>query len=297
MSARKKATRGAKTVRAKTKSSSVRATRRGAKPKAAKSASRRRASATTRSGAAAPKRSVARKPAKRAAKTSSATRKPRAAAPTVAREAVAKKPTTSHGPIHSRANGLAPARRGSTARIAVVPHSARSRRRAAAAARPKASGVDRWTKQRLLFDLARARAAVHAAIRGLSADDAERPIGDGKWNVLEIILHLATRDQVRIDEMESVLLGRPVSWTEAGDEEMARVNEEKLSEIRHLGWEQSVALLDETRRDLLEQADSVPDDSEAWNEDHAFGAMMRRLPPHDVHHAEVIRSWRESQNI
>lgn len=291
MSARKKATRGAKRVRAKTKSASASATRRVAKPKAAKSDSRR-ASATARSRASAPKRSAARKPAKRAAKASSATRATRAVA-----RAAPKKPATSHGPIHSGANGLAPTRRGSTARIAVVPRSARSRRRAAAAAKSHAPAVDRWTKQRLLFDLARARASVHAAIRGLSADDAERPTGDGKWSVLEIILHLSTRDQVRIDEMESALLGRPVSWTDASDEEMGRINEEKLAEIRHLGWEHAVALLDETRRDLLEQADSVPEDSEAWKEDHAFGAMMRRLPPHDLHHAEMIRSWRESQNI
>ena len=52
-------------------------------------------------------------------------------------------------------------------------------------------------KERVLFELERARVAVTAAIQGLGAAAADRPVAPGKWTVREIVLHLVVRDRAR----------------------------------------------------------------------------------------------------
>jgi len=139
---------------------------------------------------------------------------------------------------------------------------------------------------------------IHAAIRNLSPEQAERPLGEGKWSVRETVLHLCTRDRVRLREMEAALRGTPASWMNYDDEQMSRVNAATMAPLHHLGWEEAVEQFDSTRELLLEALESVPDEpDEVWSEDHAFGWMFHRLPSHDIHHAEAIQLWRAAQGI
>jgi hypothetical protein len=152
-------------------------------------------------------------------------------------------------------------------------------------------------KQRLLHDLLSTRAAFLGSIQGLSAAEANRPTGEGKWSVREIVLHLCARDRARLREMDRTLRGTPRSWAGRKEQDWARANEEDLAPLRHLNWEQALGLLHATRHELLEALDMIPDEpAEVWDPAHAFGDMMAGLPPHDLHHAEAIRRWRGGRN-
>ena len=147
-------------------------------------------------------------------------------------------------------------------------------------------------KQLLLFELMRARAGFLAAIQGLVGGTSD-PIGPGKWSPREIVLHLVTRDQARLRELESTLRGTPASWKNAREKDWAEINETNLAPLRHHDWDDAVRLLHRTRQQLVEELESVAEEpSERWGAEHAFGAMLAGLPPHDRHHADQIKHWR-----
>jgi uncharacterized damage-inducible protein DinB len=153
-------------------------------------------------------------------------------------------------------------------------------------------------KQRVIFELVRSRATVRASIQGLDADGAERPMGEGKWNVRQMVLHLCLRDRARIRELESTLRGVPHSWAGVSREEMDRMNAEDLAPLADVTWEEALRLLSSTRHALREALESVPDEpSEVWSPDHPFARMLLGLPPHDVHHAGIINRWRAEQGV
>ena len=148
-------------------------------------------------------------------------------------------------------------------------------------------------KHRLLFRMVKARAAVLAALQGMSAPAAERPFAAGKWNTRETILHLVTRDRARLREMEAALRGTRASWDGTDAARQDRENEEDLLPLRHLAWEDAVRLLLTTREQLMEAVESIPEEpAEVWNDRHPLGWMFQRLPPHDLHHADVIKRKR-----
>lgn len=148
-------------------------------------------------------------------------------------------------------------------------------------------------KELLLFELQRARVALLAALKGLPPGAAERPLGPGKWTVRELVLHLAVRDRVRLEEFDDVLSGTPVSWAGASDAAMAQINERHLAELRHLSWDDALRLLSRTRDELVHRLLGVPaSPAEVWGEGHPFGAMLRMLPPHDRKHAQQIQDAR-----
>jgi hypothetical protein len=44
---------------------------------------------------------------------------------------------------------------------------------------------------------------------------------------------------------------------------------------------------------LMEAVEGVPEQpAEIWSPEHPFGWMLNGLPPHDRHHAEIIKRWR-----
>jgi hypothetical protein len=145
----------------------------------------------------------------------------------------------------------------------------------------------------LLFEISRARVAVMAAIQGLGAGTASRPVAEGKWSAHEIVLHLAVRDRVRLDEFQSLLAGSPPSWAGLSDADQARANESHLAPLRDQSWDEAVRLLATTRAELLAALQAVPaEPAEVWSASHPFGASMGRLPHHDRGHAESIKNAR-----
>ena len=257
-----------KKARAKKRSSVKKGGRRAAPEKSRKRAApaRKRAKKTAR-----------RRPAAKSAKRKRvATRRPKP-------KSAAKKKSARRGPA-------AKAR----ARLALVKRPARR------ASRPPAPPAFQQTsgaspRQLLLFELMRARTAVLAAIQGMTPGSAEKPIGTGNWSVREIVLHLATRDRIRLREMEAVLRGTKASWVDISGEEQNAINERDLAELRHVSWDETLRLLHTTRQQLIEDLESIPEEpAGVWSEPHPFGWMMQRLPAHDRHHADAIKRWRAS---
>ena len=227
-------------------------------------------------------------------------RKPKRAPQTAARK-VARRKTA-----RRKASGAGAARRTRAARKQAA--GARPRRKTAGKASrprpakraavappgesfPQRAGAS--PKQLVMFELVRARAALHAAIQGFTPGAANQPMADGAWSARETVLHLVNRDQARLRELERVLLGAEPSWRAADDARMSEINAELLGPVAHLDWEEAVRLMHRTRRQLMEAIESVPEGStEVWVPDHPFGWMLHGLPPHDRHHAEIIKRWR-----
>jgi hypothetical protein len=170
----------------------------------------------------------------------------------------------------------------------------RAKRPAPPPAFPQTVGAP--ARDQIMFRMVKARASVLAAVQGMGASAADRPHGEGKWSTRETILHLVTRDRARLREMEAALRGVRPSWDGADPARQAVVNEEDLAPLRHLSWEESLKLLLTTRQELMESMESIPEEpAEVWGEDHPLGWMFHRLPPHDLHHADVIKRWRTEQ--
>lgn len=233
-----------------------------------------------------------------AKRTAQPTRKaaPRKAAP---RKAAPRKSVARRAAAPPTAAKRKPAR--ASRRRASVPTAKRARQRAGAP--PRAPGpvqpafaVQRAAasaREHLLFELQRARASVKAAIQGLTAGAAMRPIAPGKWSPFEIVLHLSERDRVRLEEFARTLAGQARTWAGIEDPEMGAVNEAHLALLRAHTWDEAVRRLDSLREELLQrlfQVPALPDD--VWQHGHAFGDMMWGLPDHDRHHAEQIKQVR-----
>lgn len=181
-----------------------------------------------------------------------------------------------------------PRRRGS---LHLVQRKAARKRKPIPPAFPQTIGTS--PKQQLLFDLVRSHTSVAAAIQGLLESSANRPLAEGKWSARETLLHLITRDRIRLREMERALLGILASWQLIGGAEQDEINARDLAALSHVGWDEAVRMFRETRRQLMEAIESVPEEpSEVWAAEHPFGWMMLRLPAHDRHHADAIKRSR-----
>ena len=227
------------------------------------------------------KKRAARKPKRRRAAAKRATG--RATAKKVAKRRVvrgitAKKVAPKRPAAHRPALGLVPRRKPARKPV----------RKPAFPQRARASG-----KQLVLFELMRARAALHGAIQGLTAAAAERPLAAGKWNARETVLHLVARDQARLREFERTLRGTRASWTGRDEAAWVTANARDLEPLRRHGWDQAVRLLHATRGELMDAVEAVPEEpAEVWSAEHPFGWMLGVLPPHDRHHADAIKRWR-----
>jgi hypothetical protein len=266
----------------RTKVSPVRAKRRPAAPKAARTKRR----PVTPKAARTMRRSATPKAARtkrRSATPKAASAKRRPAAPKAAR---AKRRPAAPKPARAKRRPVA---------LSLVPRHRRPKPRVPVApAFPQRQGAS--DRQLALFELLRARAAVLAAIAGLSPATAEAQLAPGKWSPRQIVLHLIARDQARLREMEAALRGVPASWRYFDHAAMAGINDEAVARLGHLPWPEVVRLLHSTRQELMEELESVPEEpAEVWSEAHPFGWMIRVLPAHDRHHADIIKQWRAAQ--
>ena len=263
--------------------------KRGGKKKARATAKRR---ARARVRASRPKQKPKRSPKarSRARRTAQARGTKRAVA---APARVTKRATgAAASPGTKRASGATGKARP---RLEAVP--ARKRRAARPApppAFPQTAGAP--ARSQLMFRMVKARASVLAAVQGMGAATAERPLGEGKWSTRETILHLVTRDRARLREMEAALRGVRPSWEGWDPQRQALVNEEDLAPLRPMSWDDALKLLLTTRQDLMEAIESIPEEpAEVWGGEHPLGWMFQRLPAHDLHHAESIKRWRTEQ--
>ena len=209
------------------------------------------------------------------------------------RASVTKKAAKRRAPARGRKpRAAAPARKAAGKRASRPARRSSARRVAAPAFAPQKSGAS--DKDLVLFEIQRARVAVMAAIQGIGGGATLRPVAEGKWSIREIVLHLAVRDRVRLDEFESLRAGNPPSWSHITDAAgHAKMNEAHLAPLRGLGWDEAVRLLSTTRDELMAALQAVPaGPADVWSAAHPFGACMRNLAPHDRKHAEAIKNAR-----
>lgn len=148
-------------------------------------------------------------------------------------------------------------------------------------------------KQSLLFELMRSRAALGAAIQGLSGGSAGEAIARGKWSARQIVLHLGHWDRETLRAVEAALRGHVPEWMAWGEEEDAVANRDSLAALEHHDWDGALRLLHASRAELLEAVESVPEEpAEVWSREHAFGKILWSSVHHDRHHAEAIKRWR-----
>jgi hypothetical protein len=256
------------------------------RPRPGKGGGKRRAGAR----AAAKKRARAKRRASRPKQKPKRTPKPRSRARRAA--AIVEKRAAKRGPARPGAATARPVGAGTKKKTPRAKP--RAPRPAPPPAFPQATGAS--AKNQLLFRMVKARASVLAAVQGMSAAAAERPLDEGKWSTRETILHLVARDRARLREMEAALRGIRASWDGSDDARQAVENEEDLRPLRRLAWEDAVRLLLTTRQQLMEAVESIPEEPEdVWQVSHPLGWMFQRLPGHDLHHADIIKRWRTAQ--
>jgi hypothetical protein len=161
----------------------------------------------------------------------------------------------------------------------------------AATAFPQRAGAS--SKQSVLFELMRARAALAAAVQGLSGGSAGEPVAPGKWSVREVVLHLTHWDRETLRALESALTGRSPEWMAWGEVEDAHANRAAVASLAHYDWDGALRLLHANRAELLTAIESVPEEpADVWAREHAFGQLLYSSTQHDRHHADIIKRWR-----
>ena len=222
--------------------------------------------------------------AKRLTKSVKAAKKRTTAARKAVRNRVIKRVKAVKSAIQRAARMVAPRRAVTEAPRPVPP--------AFAAQRANAT-----PREELLFELQRARASVKAAVQGLAMGLAEQPVAPGKWTIKEIVLHLAERDRVRLEEFSRTIGGQPRSWLGSSHAEEAEVNEVHLSPLRAHSWDDAIRRLDSMREQLLLRLSEVPaEPDDVWRRGHPFADMMWGLPGHDRLHAHQIKLARIGAN-
>lgn len=257
-----------------------RSTRAGARPKGRTTSARAAAKgAKTSVAKARGAKKVAGRVAKKAAKKAA---KKRAVTPTrkTAVRKVAKKTAKKVAKKVAKRAAKKTGRRGAARPAPVLPFAptAFAAQRAGAA-----------TRDLMLFELVRARAAVKAALQGLASGRASQPIAPGKWSLLEIVLHLSERDRVRLEEFERLHAGLAPSWRGMSADQIAAMNEAHLAPLRAHTWDEALRRMDSLRDELMERLARVPANEDVWRKGHAFADTMGHLAPHDRHHAQQIK--------
>jgi len=195
----------------------------------------------------------------------------------------------------ARATGRTAAKR--RPRLAVVARPTRKRaprpaRRQAGVTEFAGAKAGASAKDLALFGLERARVAVHAAIQGMSAGAAERPVAPEKWTVRQMVLHLAFWDR----EIVKKYLEAAAAVNRRADIRRSRLdamNAAGVAGLEHHDWEAAKRLLQSTHESLWDALDSIPaEPEEVWSAEHAVGELVHEVTRHDRHHADVIKRWR-----
>lgn len=151
-------------------------------------------------------------------------------------------------------------------------------------------------KLTLLFEMARARTAVLAAIQGMLPGSAEQPHAEGKWNTRQHVLHLIYCDRLYATDVELALNGVTPPAASFTEEDVDRVNAEVIPRMDPIPWDEALRMLHAARQRLLETVETVPADAGVWALPHMFARILRSAALHDRHHADAIKRWRsESQ--
>lgn len=240
------------------------------------------------------RRKVVRKPVRKPAAKRTSGRAP-------ARKSARRAAKSARGPKRvirgrKKSTGRSPAKlrvvRGTAAKKAAPKKSATPKKPASPRHRPFGGAIQGASAKELaLFEMVRARVGVQAAIQGMVAASAEVPVGEGKWNSRQMVLHLHYWDREMLPYVEP-------AWRENRrpphtHQDILDENDSSQQELGHHDWDEARRLMQQTRETLLETLQSIPEEpAEMWSIEHALGWLIRVFTSHDRHHAAALKEAR-----
>jgi uncharacterized damage-inducible protein DinB len=151
-------------------------------------------------------------------------------------------------------------------------------------------------RQKLLFELVRARVGVHAAVQGLVPASAEQPTQHRGWSVRQHVLHLHATDRAVLRSIEGALLGHTPEWTLLPPDQRETFEQDGVVPFLHLDWAEALRRLHAGRDQLMEALESVPDEpASVWEQGHPFAELLALVIAGDREHAEAIKRWRTTR--
>lgn len=146
-------------------------------------------------------------------------------------------------------------------------------------------------KHALIEKLLEERQNVLKAIEGISDDEMQEPMAEGKWSVKDTLGHLAAWEGEVVKAFEQKARGeRPTignitdydSWNK---EQAAKRKDKSVEEIREE--------LNETRKKLLTIVNDLPENEKLWSPERTTSKFLNDLIEHDRHHWKSICQQRQ----
>jgi len=157
-------------------------------------------------------------------------------------------------------------------------------------------------KADILSDLREARAALRAALDGLSAEDMLRPGAVGVWSVKDTLAHLAAWESELVTALNQAQTGREPSMMAIEDidewnEEQYHVSASRPLEAIQADWEGVFKMLTRMIEDMKE-SDLTDGRRYAWMEGEPLAYLIEENASlHEREHAEDILAWREREGV
>lgn len=223
-------------------------------------------------------------------------RRAKAAPARAARKAAPRrKQAAKAAPTRKRAAKRTPAaKRKVVAKRAPAPKRkpAVAKRALSAAATRRAPARKPATRAAAVRDLEKGCDALLSAIRGLTAEAADRPVAPGKWSPRQILLHLAYWDEWMLGVLPAAITRgqHPAPMTDA---DVDHANAQAVAAGAELSWDDVRSLWATQRALLLGLLAAVPSaPAERWTLVHALGSVLSGYADHDRRHAAQIRDAR-----
>ena len=147
----------------------------------------------------------------------------------------------------------------------------------------------------MLLELEEARHDLLRAVEGLSEMGMMRPLTESSWSAKDILLHVASWDELRCFEIARVTRGDRPLYAELREDDFAAWNAILMSVRRDLSCDQVLRELNHARENVLAVIASVPDETLA--EVAPGRGRIRRAAAHDREHAAQLREGRERARL
>jgi hypothetical protein len=151
-------------------------------------------------------------------------------------------------------------------------------------------------RDKLIEDMATARARVMDAISGLDEAQASRPEIDG-WSVKDQLAHLTVCDEIRFHEINRISRGGRPGYVNLSGDHSDTFNEIVVSLRRTLPLDQVIEDLGAARTLVLQAIAAAPDaalDPSLYGDN---GYPVNGSIDHDNEHATTISAWRKRAGL
>jgi hypothetical protein len=157
-------------------------------------------------------------------------------------------------------------------------------------------------KAEILTELCEARAAMRAALDGLSEEDMLRPGVVGIWSVKDTLAHLAAWEAELVTALNQAQIGHEPAMMAVEDidewnEDQYHVNASRPLKAILGDWESVLKMLIHMVEDYNER-DLIDGRRYPWMEGEPLTYLIEETASlHEREHAEDIRAWRERDGL